>query len=74
MKLQSLMLRNSLLLLTTLLALPAFRAAAQSKPEAVGAATSQAPTIPARLTQAVIAATISGASPSAGVTWKSMFA
>src|SRR6266436_5813354 len=34
MKLQSLVLRNSLLLLTSLLALPAFRAAAQSKPEA----------------------------------------
>ena len=53
MKLQSLMLRNSLLLLTSLLALPAFRAAAQSKPDAVGAASSQAPAIPARLTQAI---------------------
>jgi len=53
MKLQSLMLRNSLLVLTSLLALPAFRAAAQSKPDAVGAASSQAPAIPARLTQAI---------------------
>ena len=34
MKLQSLVLRNSLLILTSLLALPAFPAAAQSKPEA----------------------------------------
>src|SRR5260370_3157471 len=34
MKLQSLMLRNSLLILTSLLALPAFRAAAQSKADA----------------------------------------
>jgi hypothetical protein len=34
MKLQSLILRNSLLILTLLLALPAFRAAAQSKPDA----------------------------------------
>ncbi len=33
MKLQSLILRNSLLLLTLILALPAFRAAAQSKPD-----------------------------------------
>src|SRR6266436_2360605 len=53
MKLQSLMLRNSLLVLTSLLALPAFRAAAQSKPEAVGAVTSQAPAIHARITQAI---------------------
>ena len=53
MKLQSLMLRNSLLVLTSLLALPAFRAAAQSKPDAVGAASSQAPAIPARITQAI---------------------
>src|SRR5882762_2685406 len=53
MRLQSLMLRNSLLVLTSLLALPAFRAAAQSKPDAVGAASSQAPAIPARLTQAI---------------------
>src|SRR2546427_5476793 len=34
MKLQSLILRNSLLFLTSVLALPAFRAAAQSKPDA----------------------------------------
>jgi hypothetical protein len=47
------MLRNSLLLLTSLLALPAFPAAAQSKPDAVGAASSQAPAIPARITQAI---------------------
>src|SRR6266478_4747571 len=53
MELQSLLLRNSLLLLTSLLALPAFRAAAQSKPDAVGAATSQAPAIPARITQPI---------------------
>src|SRR5260370_6210617 len=38
MKLQSMMLRNSLLLLTSLLALPAFRAAAQSKPDSAPAA------------------------------------
>src|SRR6267378_3924227 len=37
MKLQSLILRNSLLILTSLLALPAFRAAAQSKPDAAQA-------------------------------------
>jgi len=48
-----LMLRNSLLVLNSLLALPAFRAAAQSKPDAVGAASSQAPAIPARITQAI---------------------
>src|SRR6267378_3032764 len=53
MELQSLLLRNSLLLLTSLLALPAFRAAAQSKPEAVRAATSQAPAVPARITQPI---------------------
>ena len=53
MRLQSLMLRNSLLILTSLLALPAFRATAQSKPEAVRAATSQAPAVPARITQAI---------------------
>jgi len=47
------MLRNSLLILTSLLALPAFRATAQSKPEAVRAATSQAPAVPARITQAI---------------------
>ena len=53
MKLQSLMLRNSLLILTSLLALPGFRAAAQSKPDAVGAATAQAAAIPARITQGI---------------------
>src|SRR5713226_6776849 len=37
MKLQSLILRNSLLILTSLLAFPAFRAAAQSKPDAAQA-------------------------------------
>src|SRR5216684_2474923 len=52
MKLQSLILRNSLLILTSLLALPAFRAAAQSNLDAVGAA-AQAATIPARITQAI---------------------
>src|SRR5258706_12354761 len=53
MKLQSLMLRNSLLILTSLLALPAFPAAAQSKPEAAGAPTGQAASTPARITQAI---------------------
>src|SRR5713101_554083 len=53
MKLQSLMLRNSLLLLTSLLALPAFPAAAQSKPDAVGAPAAQAAPVPARITQAI---------------------
>jgi hypothetical protein len=38
MKLQSLILRNSLFVLTLLLALPAFRAAAQSKPDSAKAA------------------------------------
>jgi Pro-kumamolisin, activation domain/Bacterial Ig-like domain (group 3) len=51
MKLQSLMLRNSLLILTMILALPAFRAAAQSKPDSAPAA--QAAAIPARITQAI---------------------
>src|SRR2546430_17217673 len=37
MKLQSLMLRNSLFLLTLILALPAFRAAAQTRPDAARA-------------------------------------
>jgi subtilase family serine protease len=53
MKLQSLMLRNSLLILTSLLALPAFRAAAQSNPDAAGTAAVQAATTPARITQAI---------------------
>src|SRR6266566_116889 len=51
MKLQSLMLRNSLFLLTLILALPAFRAAAQSRPDSAPAA--QAAAIPARITQAI---------------------
>jgi pro-kumamolisin-like protein/Big-like domain-containing protein len=51
MKLQSLMLRNSLFVLALLLALPAFRAAAQSKPDSAPAAQSAA--IPARITQAI---------------------
>jgi subtilase family serine protease len=51
MKLQSLMLRNSLFVLTLLLALPAFRAAAQTKPDSVSAA--QVPAIHARITQAI---------------------
>jgi hypothetical protein len=51
MKLQSLMLRNSLFLFTLILALPAFRAAAQSKPDSAPAA--QANAIPARITQAI---------------------
>src|ERR1700719_1558832 len=44
MKLQSLMLRNSLFLLTLILALPAFRAAAQSKPDSVTAPETQSKT------------------------------
>jgi hypothetical protein len=51
MKLQSLMLRNSLFLLTLLLVLPAFRAAAQTRPDSAPAA--QAAAIPARITQAI---------------------
>ena len=51
MKLQSLMLRNSLFLLTLILALPAFRAAAQSRPDSAPAA--QAAATPARITQAI---------------------
>ena len=49
MKLQSSVLRNSLFVLTLLLALPAFRAAAQSKPDAVpdAQATAQAEAKPA---------------------------
>src|SRR5712691_4589944 len=42
MKFQSLILRNSVLILTSLLALPAFHAAAQSKPEAAQAQEKQA--------------------------------
>ncbi len=51
MKLQSLILRNSLFVLTLLLALPAFRAAAQSKPDSAPPA--QAAAIPTRITQAI---------------------
>src|SRR5713226_9676480 len=51
MKLQSLILRNSLFVLTLLLSLPAFRAAAQAKPDAAPAA--QASAVPARITQAI---------------------
>jgi subtilase family serine protease len=51
MKLQSLLLRNSLFLLTLILALPAFRAAAQTKPDSAPAA--QAAASPARITQAI---------------------
>src|SRR2546427_788833 len=53
MKLQSLILRNSLLFLTSVLALPAFRAAAQSKPDVASASAAQAAAIPARITQAI---------------------
>jgi hypothetical protein len=56
MKLKSLMLRNSLFLLTLILALPAFRAAGQTKPDSAPAAQSlatQAIAIPARITQAI---------------------
>src|SRR5882762_2292943 len=51
MKLFSSTLRNSLFLLAVILALPAFRAAAQSKPGSAPAA--QAAAIPARITQAI---------------------
>jgi subtilase family serine protease len=51
MKLQSPAIRNSLLVLTLLLALPAFRAAAQTNPDSLPAA--QAASIPARITQAI---------------------
>jgi Pro-kumamolisin, activation domain/Bacterial Ig-like domain (group 3) len=51
MKLQSLILRNSLFFLILILALPAFRAAAQTKPDSAPAA--QAAAIPARITQAI---------------------
>ena len=52
MKLQSLMLRNSLFVLTLILALPAFRASAQTSPESASAA--QTTVVPAHLTQARI--------------------
>src|ERR1700687_4285093 len=51
MKLHSLTLRNSLFLLTLILALPAFGAAAQTKPDSATAA--QTAAIPARITQAI---------------------
>lgn len=51
MKLQSLSLRTSLLILALTLALPAFRASAQSKPDSALAA--QAAAVPARITQAI---------------------
>src|SRR5258708_1076228 len=51
MKLQSQMLRNSLLLLAVILALPALRAAAQSKPQSAAAA--QAAAGPPGITQAI---------------------
>jgi hypothetical protein len=58
MKLQSLILRNSLFFLTLTLAFPAFRAAAQSKPDTASTAATQsaaipAPAIPVRITQAI---------------------
>jgi hypothetical protein len=52
MKLQSLILRNSLIILTLILALPAFRAAAQSKPDSASAAQAAA-AVPARITRAI---------------------
>jgi hypothetical protein len=52
MKLKSLMFRNSFFFLTLILAMPAFRAAAQSKPDATGTAAAQS-AIPARITQAI---------------------
>jgi hypothetical protein len=51
MKLQSQIFRNSLFLLAAILALPVFRAAAQSKPQSATAA--QTAGIPARITQAI---------------------
>ena len=55
MKLLSSAIRNSLFAFTFLLALPAFRAAAQSKPDAATASApaAQAAAIPARITQAI---------------------
>ncbi len=51
MKLQTLMLRNSLFVFALTLALPAFRAAAQTKPDSAPAA--QTASIPVRITQAI---------------------
>jgi subtilase family serine protease len=55
MKLQSLLLRNSLFVLSLTLALPAFRAAAQTKPDSATTAQSTATpsAVPARITQAI---------------------
>jgi subtilase family serine protease len=55
MKLQSSMLRNSLFLLVLTLAFPAFRAAAQTKPDSAATAQSaiSAAPVPARVTQAI---------------------
>src|SRR5207245_11027586 len=52
-KFESLLLRKSLLLLTLTLVLPAFRAAAQSKPDVASSSAAQAAAIPARITQAI---------------------
>src|SRR5713101_8583677 len=51
MKLHSLILRTSLFILTLILAIPALRAAPQSKPDSISAA--QAAAVPARITQAI---------------------
>src|SRR5713226_9317428 len=51
MKLQSSMSRNSLFILTLILVLPAFRAAAQTTPDSAAAA--QTAAIPTRITQAI---------------------
>ena len=51
MKLQSLILRNSLFLLTLILTLPPIRTVAQSKPDSVSAA--QTAAVPVRITQAI---------------------
>jgi hypothetical protein len=53
MKFQSSAIRSSLFAFTFLLALPAFRAAAQSKPDVVSAPAAQAAAVPARITQAI---------------------
>jgi hypothetical protein len=53
MKLLSSAIRNSLFAFTFILALPAFRASAQSKPAAASAPAAQAAAIPARITQAI---------------------
>jgi hypothetical protein len=53
MKFQSSAIRSTLFAFTFLLAFPAFRAAAQSKPGAASASAVQAAAIPARITQAI---------------------